>query len=183
MLVNGRSVLLPIIHAKGQLSDGSETEDFDFQVLDDPANPLVLRWSGAGNSSNVIRIEYPEPNAIERSLAANDIVEIYGIYFSFARADIRPQSERVLKEIAAVFKAHPDWKIRIDGHTDNVGNDTANLDLSKRRAAAVKTALVTRFGIDAGRIATGGYGESAPKEKNDTPEGRARNRRVELRRQ
>jgi outer membrane protein OmpA-like peptidoglycan-associated protein len=183
MLVNGRSVLLPVIHAGGSLSDGSDAQDFDFHVLDDPGNPIVLRWSGAGSTSQVTRIEYPEPDAIERTLAANDTAEVYGIYFSFARADIRPQSERVLKEIASMLNAHPDWKLRIDGHTDAIGNDAANLDLSKRRAAAVKAALVSRFRIDASRLGSGGYGESSPRDKNDTPEGRARNRRVELRRE
>jgi outer membrane protein OmpA-like peptidoglycan-associated protein len=82
-----------------------------------------------------------------------------------------------------VLKAHPQWKLRIDGHTDGIGNDAANLDLSKRRSAAVKAALVTRYGIEGGRLSTGGYGESRPQATNETPEGRARNRRVELRRE
>jgi OOP family OmpA-OmpF porin len=110
-------------------------------------------------------------------------VQVYGICFAFARAEIRPQSERVLNEIAAVLKAHAALRLRVDGHTDNVGVDASNLELSKRRAAAVKAALVTRYHIDAARLSTDGYGASSPREKNDTPEGRARNRRVELRRQ
>jgi outer membrane protein OmpA-like peptidoglycan-associated protein len=89
----------------------------------------------------------------------------------------------VLKEIGGIMKAHPDWKLRVDGHTDGIGNDKANADLSRRRADAVKAALVTRYGIDAARLTTAGYGESAPQDTNDTPEGRARNRRVELRRE
>ena len=70
--------------------------------------------------------------------------------------------------------------MRIDGHTDGIGSDAANLDLSRRRAAAVKTALVKRYGIAADRLSTGGFGESQPKADNATPEGRALNRRVEL---
>jgi outer membrane protein OmpA-like peptidoglycan-associated protein len=186
MLVNGHRVQLPVIHAKGRLSDGAEAEDFEFHALDDPDNPILLRTRGPGFSSAVIKIDYPQAkqehasSSIESELAARRPAEVYGIYFSFARADIRPQSERTLKEIASVLNAHPDWKLRIDGHTDNIGGDVENLSLSKHRAAAVKTALVSRFHIEATRLSTGGYGEASPREKNDTPEGRALNRRVEL---
>jgi outer membrane protein OmpA-like peptidoglycan-associated protein len=184
--VNGHSTELPVIHAQGTLSDQHDSEAFDYYVLDDPANPLILRGKGAGTSSAIIRIEYPVPKespaSIESSLAKNEVAEVYGIYFSFNRADIRPESERVLKEIAAILFAHPDWKLRVDGHTDGIGNAADNLDLSKRRAAAVKEALVSRYGIDAARLTNEGYGESSPRDTNDTPEGRARNRRVELRR-
>jgi outer membrane protein OmpA-like peptidoglycan-associated protein len=187
VLVNGRLVQLPVIHAKGTLSQDDEQEDYEFDFLDDPRNPIVLRSKGAGGSSGVIKISYPEPpgvqSPLQRALTANEVATVYGIYFSFARADIRKQSEPVLKEIAGILAANPTWKLRIDGHTDGVGNDAANLELSKRRAAAVKTALVARYGIDAGRLTTGGYGESSPKATNVTPEGRALNRRVELRRE
>jgi outer membrane protein OmpA-like peptidoglycan-associated protein len=186
VLVNGRSTSLPVLHAKGTLTGGKGQAQFEYFVLDDPSNPIVLRWSGLGVSSTILRIEYPEPkdapSSIESTLAKSEVAEVYGIYFSFNRADIRPESERVLKEIADVLKSHPDWKLRVDGHTDGVGNEAANLDLSKRRSAAVKTALVAHYGIDGGRLSTGGYGESTPQATNDTPEGRARNRRVELRR-
>jgi outer membrane protein OmpA-like peptidoglycan-associated protein len=186
VLVNGRITPLPVIHAKGELSQDDEAEDYEFDFLDDPRNPIVLRFKGAGAASTVIKIEFPEPAAqseLERTLAASEVATVYGVYFSFARADIRKQSEPVLKEIAAILKANPGWKLRIDGHTDGVGNDSANLDLSRRRAAEVKQALVSRFHIDPARLTTGGYGESSPKATNATPEGRALNRRVELRRE
>ena len=186
MLVNGQRVLLPVIHAKGRLSDATSAEEVEFHVLDDPDNPILLRSRLPGFSSALIKIDYPQPkrqqvtSTIERELAAGHSAETYGIYFSFARADIRPQSERVLKEIADVLTQHPDWSLRIEGHTDGIGAEAANLDLSRRRAAAVKTALVKRYGIAGERLVTGGFGESHPKERNDTPEGRALNRRVEL---
>ncbi len=183
MLVNGRRINLPVIRARGGLSDGSHAHQFDFEVLDDPGNPIVLRWSGNGSASQVIRIEYPEPGRIERALEANEAVNVYGVYFSFARDEIRAESGQVLQEIASVLARHPDWRLRIDGHTDDVGDDAANLDLSRRRAAAVKAALASRFRIAAARLSAAGYGEASPQEKNDTPEGRARNRRVELRRE
>jgi outer membrane protein OmpA-like peptidoglycan-associated protein len=85
-----------------------------------------------------------------------------------------------LRDIQEILRRHPDWKLSIAGHTDSIGGDAPNLDLSKRRAAAVKTALVSRFGVSSGRLTTNGYGKSQPVDTNETPEGRARNRRVEL---
>jgi outer membrane protein OmpA-like peptidoglycan-associated protein len=184
VLVNGKRVQLAVLHAKGRLVDAGASGDFEFYALDDPGNPLILRSSGPGFSGNVIKIDYPQPPAekpaIESELAADRKTDVYGIYFAFARADIRPQSEIVLREIASVLKRHPDWKLRIDGHTDGIGGDASNLDLSRRRAAAVKAALVKRYAIAADRLTTGGFGESQPKADNATPEGRALNRRVEL---
>ena len=72
------------------------------------------------------------------------------------------------------------WKLGIGGHTDSIASDAYNLDLSTRRAAAVKAALTTSYAVDPQRLTTAGYGESRPKDRNDTLEGRARNRRVEL---
>lgn len=186
MLVNGRRVRLPVIHAKGRLSDGTGAEDVEFHALDDPDNPILLRSRVPGFSSAVIKIDYPQAKAehtssqIESELAARRPAEVYGIYFSFARADIRPQSQRVLEDIADLLARHPDWSLRIAGHTDAIGADAANLDLSRRRAESVKAALVRRYGIDPKRLSTGGFGASQPKDRNDTPEGRALNRRVEL---
>ena len=79
------------------------------------------------------------------------------------------------------MQRHPDWRLNIDGHTDSIGGDSAaNLDLSRRRSEAVRKALIGRFGITADRLSSGGHGAASPKDTNDTPEGRARNRRVEL---
>jgi len=75
---------------------------------------------------------------------------------------------------------HPDLKLTIEGHTDNVGGDAANQTLSEKRAAAVKQYLVSAYSIDAGRLATKGFGASKPASPNTTPEGRQNNRRVEL---
>jgi outer membrane protein OmpA-like peptidoglycan-associated protein len=185
--VNGRPQALRALHVAGRLADDGDGDDFDYFVLDDPDNPLILRGQGPGFTSAVTRIEFPQPSSaatsLERSLAEQKHALVYGIYFKFARADIRPVSEPVLKEIAAVLKNNPGWKLSIVGHTDNVGNAAANLDLSRRRAASVKVALVERYAVDANRLTTGGFGASEPQAKNDTPEGRARNRRVELTRQ
>jgi len=121
--------------------------------------------------------------AIERALADTGKADVYSIYFSFNSDAIREESEPTLKEIAEVLRRHGEWKLRVGGHTDGVGGDQYNLELSRRRAAAVKDALVKRYAIDAGRLAAAGFGKSQPKDTNDTLEGRARNRRVELVRQ
>jgi outer membrane protein OmpA-like peptidoglycan-associated protein len=182
MLVNGHIETLRAWHVTGHLSDSGDGDDFEFYILDDPENPLMLRWKGLDVSSSILRIEYPaeSSNSLERSLAEGRRALIYGIYFEFARADIRKVSEPTLKEIAAVMKKHPDWKLNVAGHTDGIGADAANLDLSRRRAQSVKEALVSRYGIAPDRLTTGGYGASQPQDRNDTAAGRARNRRVEL---
>jgi outer membrane protein OmpA-like peptidoglycan-associated protein len=187
VLVNGQPQALRVLHVAGRLADDGDGDDFDYFVLDDPDNPLILRGKGPGFSSSVTRIDFPQPStaatSLERSLAEDKHALVYGIYFKFARADIRPVSEPVLQEIAGILKKNPGWKLSIVGHTDNVGRDAANLDMSRRRAQAVKTALVERYGIETSRLTAGGFGASQPQAKNDTPEGRARNRRVELTRQ
>jgi outer membrane protein OmpA-like peptidoglycan-associated protein len=185
--VNGVPQALRALHVAGRLADDGDGADFDYVVLDDPDNPLILRGKGPEFSTSVTRIEFPVPTAaagsLENRLAKDREALVYGIYFKFNRADIRPVSEPVLQEIAAILKKNPDWKLTIVGHTDNVGRDAANLDLSRRRSQSVKAALVERYGIDDSRLTTGGFGASQPQAKNDTPEGRARNRRVELTRQ
>ena len=117
---------------------------------------------------------------IEEDLAKEGRSIIYGIYFDFASDRIKEESEPVLSEIAQVLRANPTWNLNVEGHTDSIGGDTYNLDLSRRRSAAVKQALTTRYKIDLNRLQTSGHGASRPKDRNDTMEGRARNRRVEL---
>jgi outer membrane protein OmpA-like peptidoglycan-associated protein len=119
-------------------------------------------------------------NALEKALAEHGTVDVYSIYFSFNSDAIRDESQPTLKDIADVLRRHPGWKLRVDGHTDNIGTDAYNLGLSKQRAAAVSNALVRQYGIDAARLTTDGFGASRPKDTNDSLEGRARNRRVEL---
>jgi outer membrane protein OmpA-like peptidoglycan-associated protein len=104
----------------------------------------------------------------------------HGILFDVASDKIKPESAGVLKEIAAVLKENPAVKIKIIGHTDTDGDNAKNLDLSKRRAAAVKQTLARDFGLDESRMQTDGMGESKPLNDNTTKEGKAQNRRVEF---
>jgi OOP family OmpA-OmpF porin len=103
-----------------------------------------------------------------------------GILFDVNSDRIKPESYGVLKEIAGVLKDNAGLKVKITGHTDSDGEAAYNLTLSKQRAAAVKKALATEFGIDGDRLETDGKGESAPADKATTPAGKANNRRVEF---
>ena len=103
-----------------------------------------------------------------------------GILFDFQSAVIRPESYGVVKEIAGVLKENPGIKIKIVGHTSSDGDDKANMELSKKRAAAVKDLLSGEFGLDAANLETEGKGESQPIADNKTKEGKALNRRVEF---
>jgi outer membrane protein OmpA-like peptidoglycan-associated protein len=182
VLVNDQRVQLPTIHAAGKLW----TQQSDFYFLDDPENPISLRWQVGKQGLRVIRISFPTSAGVKRiesGLAKTGRVELHGIYFDVGSATIRPESEPVLKEIADALSKNTSWKLSVEGHTDNVGGDAANMDLSRRRAASVKEALVGRYRVAGGRLTTTGFGASRPKESNDTLEGRARNRRVELVRQ
>jgi outer membrane protein OmpA-like peptidoglycan-associated protein len=104
----------------------------------------------------------------------------HGILFDVNSATIKPESYGTLKEMADVMKEYADLKVKIVGHTDADGSDDTNLELSKKRAASVKQSLAKEFGIDESRMETDGKGESEPMDKNDTPAGKANNRRVEF---
>ncbi|HET7584795.1 MAG TPA: OmpA family protein [Gemmatimonadaceae bacterium] len=114
------------------------------------------------------------------ALAASGRVSTHGILFATGSATIEGESTPTLKEIGEMLKAHPELKLTIEGHTDNVGDAAANQTLSEQRAAAVARYLETSYQIDASRLATRGYGATKPVASNDTPEGRQQNRRVEL---
>jgi outer membrane protein OmpA-like peptidoglycan-associated protein len=126
-----------------------------------------------------LRLAVGAPDTRNKLLTQNKWVT-HGILFDVNSDRIKPESYGTLKEIANVLKENADLKIKIIGHTDADGNDAANLDLSKRRAASVKAALTKEFAIDESRMQTDGKGESEPINKNDNPAGKANNRRVEF---
>lgn len=181
VILNDKPVELPAIHAECK----SDQDTLELFVLDQSNNPIVLAGSSRLGHlrGEIIRINYPEEraaNPIEQDLKQSGRAQIYGIYFDFASATIRPQSQGVLTEIAKAMKDNPSWKLNVEGHTDNIGGDASNLDLSRRRSAAVVQALNTEYRISPDRFASQGFGASRPVDTNDTMEGRARNRRVEL---
>lgn len=118
------------------------------------------------------------PEAIEKQ-----VEEVAGVVrditFRTGKDSLQPSSEAVLRKVLAVLKDHPGWTVRIVGHTDTTGERDVNLDLSARRADTVMRWLKAR-GIDAARMAAAGEGPDRPLASNDTEEGRALNRRVEI---
>jgi outer membrane protein OmpA-like peptidoglycan-associated protein len=108
-------------------------------------------------------------------------MQIFGkVQFKTGSAEIEPKSEPLLDQIAVAMKGNPQVKrVRIEGHTDDIGDDSVNQRLSDERAKSVERGLVSR-GVASGRLETKGYGESRPTAPNRTPAGRAKNRRVEF---
>lgn len=104
---------------------------------------------------------------------------VYGILFDTDSATIKPESKATLDDITAVMKAHGDWTLVVEGHTDSTGGDAHNQQLSEQRAASVKSYLVNA-GIPEARLKPQGFGATKPVAPNDTELGRAQNRRVEL---
>ena len=161
--------------------------NIELYILNDPSLPLVLQ-SGAvgGEGGRVIKITYPDATAravLEQQLAGRQPTEVYDIYFDYNEATITPRSDVALRDIADIMRRHPDWRLDIVGHPDSIGGSGAgNTALSARRATAVSTALTSRYGVAAGRLTTHGAGGGQPIATNATLEGRAKNRRVELRR-
>jgi outer membrane protein OmpA-like peptidoglycan-associated protein len=115
----------------------------------------------------------PAPAPVEERIV------LRGVNFDFDKADIRPDAAVILDEAASLLNSSPSGSVQVAGHTDSVGADAYNQSLSERRAASVRDYLVAH-GVAASRLSTVGYGESKPIASNDTADGRALNRRVEL---
>jgi OOP family OmpA-OmpF porin len=109
----------------------------------------------------------------------NDVLILRGVNFDFNKATLTPDAKMILDQVAEALTARPDIKVEVDGHTDGKGSVRYNQRLSEHRAATVKTYLIGK-GIDGGRMTTAGFGKSRPIADNATEEGRAINRRVEL---
>ena len=185
MIVNDAVVSLSAWHVKGEFAQDGVPVPVEGYILDDPANALTLRFAFGKDKMDTTRISFPTQSpveSLEAALAKQHRAVIYGIYFDFDSAAIKPRSAAVLHTIAEVMKKNADWVLTVEGHTDNIGGDAANQDLSSRRAAAVRAALIL-LEIPAQRLVASGFGASVPRDTNATLAGRARNRRVELTRQ
>jgi outer membrane protein OmpA-like peptidoglycan-associated protein len=122
---------------------------------------------------------------VDAAALASDITttghsSVYGIYFDTGKAEVKPESDAALKEIAKLLQQDAQLKLMVVGHTDSVGALASNMDLSKRRAEAVVQQLTTKYGIAAARLTPQGAGPLAPVASNKNEEGCAKNRRVEL---
>jgi len=144
-------------------------------AIDVPAGPIIVVDVATMAQKVEIDADYLA-GEIERT----GRVAVYGINFASGKADITLDSAKVLSEIGALLAKKGEWRFRIEGHTDDVGGARANLDLSNRRAQAVKAWLVSKDGVKPQRLETQGLGDAKPVADNKTEEGRAKNRRVEL---
>lgn len=117
---------------------------------------------------------------LRRKLLSEGSVSTNGILFDSGSARIQPQSMGIIRQISQVLQQEPGIKLKIVGHTDSDGDEASNSELSRNRAEAVKNSLTTIYQIDPSRLTTEGKGESDPVAGNDTPDGKAQNRRVEF---
>jgi outer membrane protein OmpA-like peptidoglycan-associated protein len=145
------------------------------------------RWDGEKISDEVGNCEHfknlSSENAagsqIEKELEKDGRAAVYGINFDFNSDKIKDESKPTLDQIVNILKENSGWKMTIEGHTDKIGGETFNQNLSEKRANSVKEYL-KNAGIDESRLTAKGVGMSSPVATNDTEAGRARNRRVEL---
>jgi OmpA-OmpF porin, OOP family len=121
-----------------------------------------------------------DASSLANSLKETGKAAIYGIYFDTGKSTLKPESQPTLKEIAKLLTSDPALKLYVVGHTDNTGIFAANVKLSTDRALAVVNALVTQFSVNISRLTAFGDGPTSPVATNDTEEGKALNRRVEL---
>lgn len=119
-------------------------------------------------------------DALSKGIKETGRVAVYGIYFDTAKADLKPASAPALAEIVKMLKADGNLKVYVVGHTDNAGQFASNVKLSQDRAASVVNALTSKHGIAAARLTPFGAGPTSPIASNNTDEGKAKNRRVEL---
>jgi len=143
-----------------------EAEDVGFQLS-------INRSFG----STIVRQPVTLP-AVEQQPEMRAVTISLNVQFEFNKATVLAVYGEQLQSIASAMRVHSDIELVLEGHTDSRGSDAYNIDLSSRRAAAVKQKLADDYGIDADRISSVGYGESRPIASNQTKEGRARNRRV-----
>ncbi|MEP7243750.1 MAG: OmpA family protein [Gammaproteobacteria bacterium] len=201
VLLDGRRVNVPAVHAKGDVAVGGDGGSAEFWFLDDADRAVTLKWVMLGATAQAVRIENARVRPASPGSAGGSIAigngaagapitagldssacraELHGVYFNTGSAELLPESSAALAEVAAALNAHTDWHVVVEGHTDNIGAADSNVALSTRRAEAVRRALVSQNGVAATRLDAKGFGATRPVESNDTLEGRAHNRRVEL---
>lgn len=182
VLVNGRRQDLPAVIASGRFTARSgAVMDVELSLLDDPANPLALEWRIGEARLRVVRIDYPQAgDTLAQRLKTSRRITLPGLLFDFGSADLRPESAAALPAIVEAIRSAPGKAVRIEGHTDSIGDAARNQGLSLARAEAVRKAVLGLDPALASRITASGLGAAAPVATNNTLEGRAQNRRVEL---
>lgn len=155
----------------------SLSDDLYCKALNGRTIAIVHVLEPKGRDRKMVVVEAGE---MASAIDLDGSIALYGIFFDTDKAELKPESEPTLKEIAGLMAANPALAVLVVGHTDSQGAFDYNLDLSARRAASVKAELVGQHGVDANRLATAGAGMMAPVATNATDDGRAKNRRVVL---
>lgn len=187
---SSRVTLATVLHLALWIQDGrlrvfvNGEKQLDINQVDlAPIDRIELRseMAGVGNSIGYRTVRFAEsvPDISQTLLSAGRYVS-HGILFDTDSDRLKPESAPAVQAVARALQATPGLALRIEGHTDGAGGAAHNLDLSTRRADAVKGVLVSQFGIDGSRLVTAGLGATKPVGSNDTPAGRALNRRVEF---
>ena len=181
--------------AKSDSLMGSEVTDIRYEPGKSLTVIMMCGLQGAGKTTTTLRIHIEAPNHLSLTVPVSDIggqetyrlepivkkraIILHNLFFATNQTTILPESETALQDLYDMLNENPDIRIRITGHTDNVGSEKANQKLSEGRAKSVRNDLIKR-GIDGKRIEAEGKGESQPIDTNDTEEGRQNNRRVEF---
>ena len=162
-------------------------KQLDFNQVEMPAIDSVEfahDFYGANQSIGYRSVRFAESTPdFSQVIASSGRYVSHGILFDTDSDRLEAESAPVIQSIAKGLETNPNLKLLIEGHTDSVGDKAHNLDLSKRRAEAVKGVLVAQFKVDVSRLTTAGIGSAKPIDSNDTPQGRSQNRRVEFVRQ
>lgn len=143
-------------------------------------NGCPLDTDGDGVFDGLDKCPGTRPGVKVNKWGCPERTRLEGVNFAYNSAELLPESFPVLDKAGQLLVDVPEMRVRIEGHTDSDGSETYNLSLSQRRAEAVRNYLISKFGIDPARIQARGLGESSPIASNDTPEGKALNRRVEF---
>jgi outer membrane protein OmpA-like peptidoglycan-associated protein len=160
--------------------NGDRVFDFNQVEISDIASLDINFWTRETTMA-LRRVRFAESTPdFSQTIASSGKFVTHGILFDTDSDRVKPESAAVIQSIAKGLMQATDLNFEIDGHSDSTGNAAHNMDLSKRRAEAVKSILVSQFNIDAGRLTTAGFGSSKPLDSNSTPAGKANNRRVEF---
>lgn len=153
----------------------AESKPADHWTVRERCDRASERWIGLRS----IRVAESAPD-FSAAISSKGRYVTHGILFDTDSDRLKPESAPVIKAVARGLEKNPALKLEIDGYTDSTGSSEHNLDLSKRRAEAVRSVLVSQFAIDSARLTSNGKGVTSPIASNDTAEGRAENRRVEF---
>ena len=187
VLIEQQPVEIPVLRVAGAFKRGKRTATGDFTFLDNKSQPVLVSYDikfdfeERPRTVRTVRVSTgSQRQAMEHTLRTLRRLDLYGIHFDFDKATLHRQTAALVRDIGEMLSENPAWTLSIEGHTDAIGEPGYNQTLSERRAAAVITALVERHGVDPQRLSSVGHGASEPKSSNDTLQGRAINRRVEL---